>query len=143
MLRKFFLFILISVAIVAPAAAAPETIVTHEVEKYFYKDGQMEKYEGQYENTYLLDLEKNTLVRTRIYDYQNKKIIPDDTVYVIQKDLNSSPTNAVRFNLPVSLRAYGQPDADSAELLTITEGFSHSIKATGTNLVISRAKRLK
>src|SRR3989338_2584126 len=99
--------------------ARAETIVTHEEEKYFYQEGKIQRFEGQYENTYQLDLEKDELIRTRIYDYQTKEIIPDETVYHIEKDLKSHPTTAFRYSLEPMIRAVGQPDKDSVETIMI------------------------
>jgi hypothetical protein len=56
------------------AWAKPSTIVMVEDEKYFYKNKTMQKFEGQYEYTFLLDLEDNKMIRTRVYDYQTKNI---------------------------------------------------------------------
>ena len=92
------------------STAYAETIVAHETEKYFYNDGKMEKFEGQFENTYLLDMDNDTLTRTRVYDYQTKKITPDETVYQIEKTLKCHPTNVGRFGLPPVIRAVGRPD---------------------------------
>ncbi len=127
----------------SPARAAVATIVAHEEAKYFLRDGQMEKFEGQYEYTYSLDLEKSQLVRTRIYDYQTKKITPDDTVYQIQTQLHSDPLQADRYGVTPSIRAYGQPDADSAELLVIKGDEVQSTLSAPRSLVISYLKRLK
>lgn len=120
------------------------TIVSHETEKWFCKEGKMERFEGQYENTYHLDLSKNTLVRTRVYDYRSKKILPDDTQYQIQSQLNSHPTNAARFARPQAIvRAFGQPSPDAVELLVIREDTVESTLSTPGQLVVSNAKRLK
>ncbi len=126
-----------------PATASAATIVAHEDEKYFYRDGRMEKFEGQFENTYLLDLGKDTLIRTRVYDYQTKKITPDETVYQIQKDLSSHPANSARFGLAPFLRAVGHPNADTVEILIIKDDFVQSVQATADNIVVSRSRRLK
>jgi hypothetical protein len=125
------------------STANAETIVTHETEKYFYKNGEMKKFEGQYENTYHLDPEKNTLVRTRVYDYQTKQIFPDETVYTIQNQLDSHPSNAAKHGNPPILKAYGEPGTDSTEVITIEPEFVHTMTASGGRLIVSRARRLK
>jgi hypothetical protein len=122
---------------------AGETIVAHETDRYFYKDGKILRYEGQFEYTYFLDLEREELTRTRIFDYLNKKITPDETVYHIEKQLLSHPTHAERYILPPVIRAVGQTNADSIELLVIDDGFVNSTISTSNEIVISRAKRLK
>ena len=123
--------------------AASQTIVAHETDRYFYKDGQVKRYEGQYENTYFLDLDKDILTRTRVYDFQTKKITPDETVYHIEKQLLSHPTNAERYILPPVIRAVGQTNADTVEILSIEEGFVNSSSSSTNEIVLSRAKRLK
>ncbi len=124
-------------------AFAAQTIVTHETERYFYKNGYMEKYDGQYEYTYYVDLEKGTLTRTRIYDYQSRKITPDDTVYRIEKEVNSYPSQSRLFNLPPMIKATAQTGGDEVELVVIEEDYVHAALSSGRDLVISRAKRLK
>lgn len=126
-----------------PVTARAETIVAHETEKYFYSDGKMDKFEGQYENTYYLDLEKGTLTRTRVYDYQTRKIRPDETVYPLETSLRSHPTHAIRYGLPQVIRAVGRPDKDSVEIVTIDDDYVTTSTSTSKNFVISRAKRLK
>ena len=123
--------------------ARAETIVSHETEKFFYKEGKMQKFDGQYENTYYLDMDKNILTRTRIYDYQTRKITPDETVYPLETDLRSHPTNAAHFSLPPVIRAVGRPDKDSVQTVTIDDDFVTTSTSTAGIFVISRAKRLK
>ena len=127
----------------ADRALAGETIVTHETDRYFYKDGKILRYEGQFEYTYYLDLDKDTLTRTRIYDLASKKVAPDETVYHIEKQLLSHPDNSERYALTPVIRAYGQTNADTVELLTIEEHFVNVVSSSTNELVISRTKRLK
>ena len=124
-------------------ALAGETIVAHETDRYFFKDGKVLRYEGQFEYTYYLDLDKETLTRTRIYDTANKKVTPDETVYHIEQQLLSHPSNSERYILPPVIRAYGQTNADTVELLTIEKHFVNVVSSSTNELVISRAKRLK
>jgi hypothetical protein len=125
------------------AGASAETIVTHETERHFYKDGKLLKLEGQYEMTYLLDLEKDTLTRTRIYDYLNKKITPDETVYHMQRQLLSHPTNAERYVLAPVVRGVGQTTADTLEMLVIQEDFVETVSSNGGEMTISRGRRIR
>ena len=124
-------------------ALAGETIVAHETDRYFYKDGKILRYEGQFETTYYLDLDKDTLTRTRIYDTVSRKVTPDETVYHIEKQLLSHPTNSERYVLLPVIRAYGQTDADTVELLTVEEHFVNIVSSSNNELTVSRAKRLK
>ena len=124
-------------------AIAGQTIVAHETDRYFYKDGKVLRYDGQYEATYFLDIEKDVLTRTRVYDFINKKITPDETVYHIERQLLSHPTNSERYILPPVIRAVGQTNADSIEILSIEEGFVNAVTSSTNEMVISRAKRLK
>ena len=123
--------------------AFAETIVSHENEKYFFKDGKMEKFEGQYENTYHLNLENNRLTRTRVYDYQSKLITPDETVYQIESTLKSHPTNAARFGVPPLIRAVGRPGKDTVEIILIEDDFVTTSTSMAGTFIFSRAKRLK
>ena len=127
----------------AAYGAGGETLVTHETERHFYKDGRLLKLDNQFEMTYHLDLENDTLTRTRVYDFLNKKITPDETVYHIEKQLLSHPTNSERYILPPVIRAVGQTNADSIETLIIEDGFVNAATSSTNELVISRAKRLK
>jgi hypothetical protein len=144
--NKRFWIVLSSLALVftaAPAWTEPQTIVTHEIERYFYRHGRMEKFEGQFEYTYLWDIDKNTLVRTRIYDYQTKKITPDETVYQVEKQLRSHPVRSERYALPSVIRAVGQTGIDTLELLSIEDDQVVSASSDSDEMVLSRAKRLK
>ena len=114
-----------------------------ETDRYFYKDGKLRRFEGQFENTYYLNLDKDTLTRTRVYDTANRRVTPDETVYHIEKQLLSHPTTAERYILPPIIRAYGQTGADTVELLAVEEHFVNTVSSSNDELVISRAKRLK
>ena len=124
-----------------PAEAA--TIVAHEEDKVIFREGRMDHSEGQFENTYYLDLDKDILTRTRVYDYQAKKITPDETVYQIQKQLRSHPDKSARFSVTPSIRAFGQPADDAVEIIVIKDDYVQSVVSTGDEIIISRAKRLK
>jgi len=126
-------------------AWAGETIIGQEVEGYFYADGLMKQSKGQFENTYYL--EGDTVTRTRVYDLIKKEVIPDDTVYRIQRQLWSDPTKpdsllSTADGTPV-IRAVGQPGFDAIEILVIGETFIQSVKSTADYFVISRYKRIK
>ena len=124
-------------------AWAGETIVTHETDRYFYKDGRMVKLSGQFEMTYFLDLDKDTLTRTRVYDFQNNKITPDETVYHMQRQMLSHPTNSERYILKPVIRALGQPSADSMEMLVIEEKAVEVVTSSADELIISRGRRIR
>jgi hypothetical protein len=132
-----------AVTALCAAAEASETIVAREEEKYFYEGGRFERYEGQYEKTYFLDVKDDKLVRTRLYDYQAKKITPDETSYRIQKQLQSYPLSAPRYGLEPVVTAFGQPDADTVEMLVIDKDSVQTVTAAGGRLVVARAKRLR
>ncbi len=120
-----------------------ETIVTNEADRYFYKDGRMLKLENQFEYTYYLDLEKDTLTRTRVYDFLNKKITPDETVYHIEKQLLSHPTSAERYILKPVVRAVGQLSADTIEVIAIEDRFVETVTSTADEMIISRGRRVR
>ena len=142
MTKKMILLALVGLWL-EPLAARAETIVTHETEKYFYSDGKMQKFDGQFENTYYLDFDKQTLTRTRMYDCQSKKIMPDETVYQLESTLRSHPTNAAHFNLQPVIRGIGRPDKDSVQVITIDDDSVTTSTSTADTFVISRANRLK
>ena len=137
-----FSFVFSLQSLVCSLVFADETIVTHETERHFYKEGRLLKLEGQYEMTYFLDLDKDTLTRTRIYDFLNNKITPDETVYHIERQLLSHPTNADRYVLKPVVRAVGQTSADSLEMLVMEDQFVEAVTSSADEIVISRAKRL-
>jgi hypothetical protein len=122
------------------AAFCGQTITAKETDSYFFADGKMKHSRGQFENTYYL--EGNNITRTRVYDVKNKKVIPDNTVYIIQRQLTSDPQNK-RFKLgnPV-IRAIGQPGLDAIEILVIGDKFIQAVKSTMDYFVISRFKRI-
>ena len=143
--RNIFFGAMLAAVFFCPSAysGGEQTIVTHETDRYFYKDGRMLKLENQYEYTYFLDLEKDTLTRTRIYDFLNKKITPDETVYHIEKQFLSHPTNSERYTLKPVVRAIGQTSADTLEMLVIEEGFVDVTTSTADELIVSRGRRVR
>ena len=84
MMRPAFLIGLF-VSFICRTALAGETINAQEVEGYFYADGGMKRSDPQFENTYCV--EGDTVTRTRVYDLNKKEVIPDNTVYQIQRQL--------------------------------------------------------
>lgn len=140
MTKSAFLIVLV-VLLACRAAFAGETITAQEVEGYFYADGEMKRSKGQFEITYYI--EGNTVTRTRVYDFDKKKVIPDDTVYQIQRQLLSDPTRGASLSGKPIIRAIGQPGLDAVEILTIGDTFIQSVKSTSDYFVISRLKRIK
>lgn len=123
------------------AALAGDTITAKDVESYFYRHGKMEPDKNSpFEVTYYL--EGDTITRTRVYDSQEKEVIPDNTIYYIQRQLLSDPSKG-GYGRPLVIRAIGQPGSDAVEILTIGDEFILSVKSTSDYLVIRRSKRLK
>jgi hypothetical protein len=140
-MHKLALLIGLVVFLACRVALAGETISTTELESYFYKDGEMKRSNGQFETTYYM--EGNTVTRTRVYDFKYKKVIPDDTVNQIQRQLWSDPSiGGSEFYVQV-IRAIGQPGTNAVEILMIGETFIQSVKSTSDYFVISRQKRVK
>ena len=139
----FIVYSLLSIVSSPAFSASSETIVTHETERYFYKDGRMLKLANQFEYTYFLDLDQDTLTRTRVYDFLNKKITPDETVYHIEKQLLSHPSNAERYILKPVVRAVGQTNADAVEILSVGESFVEMVSSSADEWVISRGRRVR
>ena len=140
MTKSAFLIVLIML-LGCSAAFAGETITAQQVEGYFYADGEMERFKGQFEITYYI--EGNTITRTRVYDLHKKQVIPDDTIYQIQRQLLSDPTKGASLGGKPIIRAIGQPGLDAMEILMIGDTFIQSVKSTSDYLVISRLKRIK
>jgi len=133
--------IALAVFLTCRVALAGETITAQEVEGYFYADGEMKQSKGQFEITYYL--EGNTITRTRVYDLNKKEVIPDHTVYQIQRQLSSDPAKGLPLGRKPVIRAIGQPGSDAIEILMIGETFIQSVKSTLDYFVISRQKRIK
>lgn len=132
-----------ALAVILWAGTAPaQTVVSHETDKYFFEAGKMTRFDGQFENTYEVDLEKGTVTRTRVYDFTGKRIMPDDTVYRIEKDLLSNPGKHNRYVLPPVVRAVGKPDADSVEIVVIEQAAVTTARSTSNEIIVSRGRRL-
>jgi hypothetical protein len=135
--------VLLAAAVLGAADAVwAGTVVSRESDKYFLKGGRMTRYDGQFETTYDVDLEKGTVRRVRLYDFNAKQIVPDDTVYTIEKDLLSTPGKHNRYILPPVVRAVGKPDADSVEILMIEETAVTVARSTSNELIVSHGRRL-
>lgn len=140
MIRFAFLFAL-AMILSCTAALAEETVTAQEVESYFYRDGKMERSKGQFEVTYYV--EGDTITRTRVYDINKKEVIPDNTVYQIQRQLLSDPSIGLTLLGKPVIRAIGQPALDAVEILVIGETFIQSARSSGDYFVITRSKRIK
>jgi hypothetical protein len=140
MTKSINLFALVA-CLACSAALASETITAQEVEAYFYADGEMKSSKGQFEITYYV--EGDNVTRTRVHDFNKKQIIPDDTVYKIQRQLASDPTKGLSLVGKPIIRAIGQPGADAVEILMIGEAFIQSVKSTSDYFVITGLKRIK
>jgi hypothetical protein len=138
--KQIILFGLI-VCLTCSVALAGETITAQELESYFYAKGEMKRSKGQFEITYYI--EGNTVTRKRVYDPSKKEVIPDNTVYYIQRQLLSDPTKRLSFSGKWIIRAIGQPGTDAIEILMIGDNFIQSVKSTSNYFVITRLKRIK
>ncbi len=134
--------LIVAISLLFPADVyAGQTISTKEVQGFFYADGKMEKSEPCFEITYYI--EGDTITRTRVYDFKKKQVIPDNTVYQVQRQMTSDPNNpASQSNKALGgqdvVRAIGQPGMDAIETLVIAGKNVNSYKSTGDYLVISR-----
>jgi hypothetical protein len=133
----------LAACLMCSAALAGETITAQEVESYFYSDGEMKHSpKGAFEITYYLD--ENTVTRTRVYDINEKKVMPDNTIYKIERQLMSDPSRGgYAFPGKSVIRAIGSPGLDALEILMIGETFIESVRSTSDYFVISRLKRIK
>lgn len=139
-MKKIILFFLLLTLFIPEIVLCSETITAKETDSYFYADGKMKHSKGQFEITYYIEGDKIT--RTRVYDVKKKEVIPDDTVYIIQRQLMSDPQNSMpKLNEP-TIRAIGQPGLDAIEVLVIGEKYIQSVKSTGDYFVISRLERI-
>lgn len=129
----------LSVILISQGALGGEIITAQEVESYLYADGKMEHSKGQFEDTYYL--EGDTVTRTRIYDLQKKEVIPDKTVYRIQR---SDPAQGLLSSREPVIRAIGQPGPPgSIEILVIGKTFIQSVRSSSDYFVVSRSRRIK
>lgn len=140
---RIFIHIFFIVMVFSESGLCGETIYAKELESYMYVDGKMKHSKGQFEITYLYEGDK--IIRTRVYDLNKNEVIPDNTVYQIQRQLWSDPN----INLPLLgkriIRAVGQPGNDAIEILTIElDGeFIQSVRSTANYFIINRYKRIK
>lgn len=138
---KVVILLALVVFLVCGVTLAGETITSQEVEGYFYSDGEMKRSNPQFEFTYYI--EGNTITRIRVYDLNKKEIIPDDTVYQIQRQLASDPSKGLLVSGIPLIRAIGQPGTDAIEILVIGEIFIKTVKSTSDYFVFSKQRRLK
>ncbi|OPX96685.1 MAG: hypothetical protein A4E59_01025 [Syntrophorhabdus sp. PtaB.Bin027] len=146
-MRKTTLFIGIVILLFHGVAFADwEKIVAKEIDGYFYNlsDSKMEPYKPEFEITY--HRIGDEIRRVGVYNTRTKEIIPDDTVYKIQRQLWSDPTKKLSLQATfdkMNIRAIGQPGTDSIEILTFGKDFVLSVRSTGDHLTISKLKRIK
>ena len=139
-MRKYILLSLSLIIFIAGTAFCGETITAKETDSYFYSDGKMKHSKAQFEITYYI--EGNKITRTRVYDVEKKEVIPDNTVYFIQRQLTSDPQNKRLKRRGPVIRALGQPGLDAIEVLVVGEKFIQSVKSTMDYFVISRYERI-
>jgi hypothetical protein len=132
---KVILSLLIAI-ILSGKGFCGEAIYAKETNSFFYKNGNIIKSEGQFENSYLL--KSNKIIRTRVYNIKSQEIIADNTIYTIHKGLASDPNVNLASKNPI-IRALGQPGSDAIEILVIDINGSQmqSIKSTADYFVIS------
>ena len=133
-------FILI---IVFPGRLKAETVVAREVENFYYDNGRIEERPVHRENTYVV--EDNKITRTQIRNLESQEAVPDDTVYEIQRQLVSDPTNELRAADDLhTVRAVGAPDPDSIEVLSIHgDDTLETFTFMAGHLEVSRFKRIQ
>jgi hypothetical protein len=138
---KIIFSLLIAIFLSGPAFCG-ETIYAKEINSLFYQDGKIKQSEGQFENTYLF--EGNKIIRTRVKELKNNKIIPDNTIYTIHRGLMSDPNMNMAGKSPI-IRALGQPGTDAIEILVIDFNRSkmNSIKSTADYFIISHYNIIK
>ena len=78
-----------------------------------------------------------------VYDLNKKQVMPDNTVYRIQRQLESDPAKGTFISGKTTIRAIGQPGTNAVEILMIGETFIQSVKSTSDYFVIGRLKRTK
>ncbi len=117
------------------------TIVADEIESYLFTKNESKRFEGQYQVTYYLD--GDTVVKERILDHKSSEIKADNTVFQIQRQLVSDPTNPSPWSSARVIRAVGQTTSDEMEILSITDDFVISAKSSRDQMLVSRARRLK
>ena len=120
---------------------ASNTIVAEEIESYLLSPGESKRFEGQYQVTYFVD--GDTVVRERITDYQTKEVKADGTVYQIQRQLISDPTNPRPWTAETVIRAIGQPGNDEVETLSISKDSVITARSNRDYILVSRSRRLK
>jgi hypothetical protein len=147
-MRKITLLVALAIILVYSVAFADwEKIIAQEIDGYIFNlsgDGKMVPYKPQFEITYYIIGDE--VRRVGVYDIKTKEIIPDNTVYKIQRQLWSDPTKKLSTQADLNnpnIRAIGQPGTDSIEILTIGEEFVLSVRSTGNHLTISKLKRIK
>lgn len=140
-MRKLYFYIILVLILASRTSVAGEIITAQEVDGYMYSDGEMKDSKPIFEITY--QLEGDTITRTNVYDFKNKKHISDNTVYHIQRQLLSDPSKRMSISGKVVIRAIGQPGSNAVEILTIGEKYIQSVKSTSDYFIISRLKRIK
>lgn len=140
-MNRVAVLIVLGLLLTCQVALAGETITVQEVEGYLYADGELKPSKGQFKITYYF--EGNTVTRMRVYDFNKKPVIPDDTIYHIQRQLVSDPSKGMALIGRPSIRAIGQPGTDAVEILMMGETFIQSVRSTADYFVISRQKRIK
>jgi len=122
-------------------ASAEETIIAKEINGYMISDGKFKNTEPQFTVTYVIN--GDIVTRTRVYDFKNKKTMPDNTIYKIQRQLLSDPTKGTSISGKVVTRAIGQPGSNAIEILTIGNNYVDSLKSTADYFIFSRHQRIK
>jgi hypothetical protein len=120
-----------------------ETIYAKEIEYFMYKDGKMTRSDGEFEVTYFIEGDK--IRRTRVYNLMKNEVIPDDSIYHIQRQLWSDPQLNLSLQNKRVIRAIGQPGTDAIEILSIEFNgyFLQSVRSYSDYFVISRYRIIK
>lgn len=139
-MRNFILLSSIFLLFFPVTSHSFQILKAREIESYFYHDGKMKKSDGEFEITYKLIRDK--VIRTKVYNFVKHQNIPDDTVYTIQRELSSDPSQNIRPHSKSVIRAVGQPGTDAIEILVIFDNYIQTVKSTSDYFVISRFVRI-
>jgi hypothetical protein len=140
-MKKVIIFSLFLTFSFTAAAYCGETITAKEIDCFIYAGGKIEKLKENLETTFYI--EGDRITKTRVYNVKKRTVIPDKTVYKIQKQLPPDLLSKGFKHKGPTIRAVGEPGVNETEILVIDENHVQTVKSAMDYFVISRYKIIK
>ena len=133
---KIIIFFVTLLFILSSNCLAYVIIAVEQGSAFYDNKNNIEKEKGKNKLYYEIDLQNNTIKRTKVIIMKTGEIIPDDTEYKIISPISQKTI----ISGEQAIYAIGKPGWNAYELLTISKDSVMSAKSTGDYILIFNSK---